>query len=199
MIAMVLGPACIAAIEYVWHAVDLERGPLVRPGNAVAPSVEPAANEEDTHDIASRGAPRFVGTTEMQAIRNELEIAIFHHEEQLKILAYGAYFIPAVGAVLGALQKQWLDVAFMIILVGVAHTAAVHESRAFAVAYALAGVTLVIRLFSLGEGGGDPPGGFSLPVAAFAIGVGLSRVLFRITALRRSRKRIPLDPAEHLQ
>ncbi len=191
-VAAILGPACIAATEYIWHALDLERGRLVS-------RVASAEHAVQRYAAAPDDGPRFVGTAEMQIIRNELEIAIYHREEQLKILAYAAYATSAIGAVLAVIEKQWLEAAFVCILFGVAYTAAAHESRIFAVAYTLAGVALVVRFFSPAVGGGHAPGGLSLPFAAVAIGVGLTRVLFSIMLLRRIREQIPLGPAEHLQ
>jgi hypothetical protein len=135
MTLIILGPACLAGIEYYWHAVALRQGPvLVR--------IVPAAEIDSgisAGSQATRDSPRFFGTRELEELRNELEIAIFHRKDRIALLTKLSYFAAALQAVLAALEGAWFDLSISLVLIALAYTIRAHESRVFAVVYSLFG------------------------------------------------------------
>jgi hypothetical protein len=177
-IALVIGPACLAVIEYIWHEIELGRGPLVG---------------------APEPAPRHRIVLEMEQFRNELEIAIYHQKERIAFLANWTYFVAFLDAVLVALDSRWLELAVPLILVGLAYSVRAHESRAWAVAFTAFGaghaVWYVMRWF---ESAAEPPS-WPFLLGVFGLGVAMIDATIRLARLRRIRAQIPLAPAAHLQ
>lgn len=196
-VAILLGPAVLSSVEFHWHAVELARGPRItnstEPEEATSPDVvtsEPAHPPEE---------PRFLGTVELEHLRNDLEIAIYHQVDALSWAAYSAYALSLLTLLLAILDHQWLDTSIALLLAGIAHTARAHESRLFAVVYSLSGALLIGR-FAWGQANGiEQPGGYGLPIAALLVGLGLAKCTFTLSRLRRLRRQIHMEPAAHLR
>lgn len=195
LVAVAVGPVCIAAIEYFWHALELEQGPLR--------SIEVEEGEDTPDDAAlpvttiEHAAPTFLGTADLERFRNHLEIAIFHQVSSLDLMAKGAYVISLLSFLLAILNRHWVDVSVAAVLAGLAYSAREHESRIFALAYASAGVALLVRfIHTLIQGVDDPS--LSMVVAVLVCGILMIRSTVVLAKLRRIRSRIHLPPAEHL-
>jgi hypothetical protein len=195
MTLIILGPACLAGIEYYWHAVALRQGPvLVR--------IVPAAEIDSgisAGSQATRDSPRFFGTRELEELRNELEIAIFHRKDRIALLTKLSYFAAALQAVLAALEGAWFDLSISLVLIALAYTIRAHESRVFAVVYSLFGVLIAADVVHRSINRSDDRTSLGLPVLIITLGVGLTAACFSLARFRRLRERIPLEPAAHLQ
>jgi hypothetical protein len=187
---IILGPACLAGIEYYWHAVALRQGPVLA-------TVVPTAAERDSEIGAD--SPRFFGTRELEYFRNELEIAIFHKKDRIELLTKLSYFAAALQAVLAGLEGAWFDLSISLVLIALAYTIRAHESRVFSAVYTLFGFLIVVDFVHRAINRGVNRTTLGLPVLIITLGVGLTATCFSLARLRRLRERIPLEPAAHLQ
>jgi hypothetical protein len=161
MILIILGPACLVAIEYLHHQ-DLMRPRMV----VVVSSAEP----------------------DMEKVRNELEIAIYHREDRLRYLEKTGYAIAALHAVLTVLSGRWLELTISFVLIGLAYSVRANESKAFSVLVMLFGIAILSR-----------PVRLALPIGVILLGIGMLATTISLSRLRRMRATIPLPPAEHLK
>lgn len=167
MLCTIVGPACIAAIEYVQHELALARN--LR--------------------------PRIVVVDTLEQFRNEVEIAIFHQKDQIALATKCSYAVAALLAVTVALEGAWILFSISLLMIALAHTIEAHESRPFAIAYTLFGLTVAGWTLATG----NQSLGISLPILITGLGVLFTVRCFRLARLRRLRSTIPLGPAEHLR
>ena len=161
MVLVILGPACLVAIEYVQHQ-QLFQPRMVYVISSVTP--------------------------DMEKIRNELEIAIYHHADRLQYLEKGGYALAVLQAALTSLEGRWLDLSISVVLIGLAYSVRAHESRTFSVQVVLLGIAAGFRLSSL-----------TLPITVTLLGLSMLGTTISLSRLRRVRATIPLPPAEHLK
>jgi hypothetical protein len=182
LVAIILGPMCIAVSEFYWHARELQQGPLAVPEE---PPVE--------------DGPQFFGTNELTEIRNELEIAIYHVVQRIKLLANASYVLAALEAVLAVLGGHWLELSISFVVCGLAYSIQVHESRFFSICYVLFGIALAAEFVR--QGIHHDENGFSgaLPLWVLIFGFAFTSATFALTRLRLARSRIAMEPAEHLR
>ena len=178
MIAIVMGPACLAAIEFLWHDVELARGPRI--GKRKPPP-----------------RPRVV--LEMEQFRNELEIAIHHSKERIAFLANATYFVAALDAVLVALDSRWIELTVPLILAGLAYSIRAHECRAWAIAFTAFGAGHAVWYIVLRIERATEPPSWLLLLGIIALGIAMIEATIRLARLRRIRAQVPLGPAAHLQ
>lgn len=195
-VAILLGPAVLASVEFHWHAVELSRGPRITNATEEADTTSPEAVTSESEHVAEE--PRFLGSTELEHLRNELEIAIYHQVDALSWAAYSGYALSLLTLLLAILDHQWLETSIALLLAGIANTANAHESRLFSVLYSLAGALLILRFAWEQAHGVEQSGGYGLPIAAFLVGLGLAKCTFTLSRLRRLRRQIHLEPAAHL-
>jgi|GEM_PF-3093511 len=193
MCAFLLGPACLAVIEYRWHAVALRQLPVL-PRSAAED--EPAAACGETVVLPEQ--PRFLGIRDLERLRNEVEIAIFHKKDRIELLAKISYFAAGLQAVMAALNNAWLDVSMSLLLVGLAYTVRAHESRTFSVIYSFFGL-LIAAEFVRRSAHGDDSIAFGLALFIIVLGLGFTVQSFSLHRLRRFREGIHLEPADHLR
>jgi hypothetical protein len=195
MCSMILGPAVLTAIEHHWHAVALRQLPVL-PVTVAAADDETAAASADA--VVRPEPPRFLGTRDLERLRNDVEIAIFHRKDHIELLAKLSYFAAGLQAVMAALSHAWLDVSISLLLVGLAYTVRAHESRAFSIIYVCFGL-LTAADFVRRSARGDDTIAMGFPVLVIVLGLGLSVRCFSLYRLRRFRARIHLEPADHLR
>ncbi len=105
--------------------------------------------------VPDENAPRFLGTNDMERLRNEVEIAIYHRVDRLALLEKCCYAMSLLIAATGALSKDWIAVALAAVLAGFAYTARAHESRLFAIGDVVCGAAAALDLWRID----DMPGG----------------------------------------
>lgn len=193
MCAVFFGPACLTAIEYHWHAVALRQLPVLH-----APAAEDEAAAADAEAAVASERPRFLGTRDLERLRNEVEIAIFHHKDHIELLAKLSYFAAGLQVLMAALDRAWLDVSLSLLLIGLAYTVRAHESRTFSILYVLFGL-LTAAEFVRRSTRGDETIALGFPVFVVLIGLALSVRCFSLHRLRRFRERIHMEPADHLR
>ena len=194
LVAIILGPMCICGVEYYWHTKNLVDAPFVAAQWAAGQSsidVQAPAFE--------RPAPRFIGTVDMERLRNELEIAIFHHTDRLAFLAAFSYFVALLNAGIALLENDWLSVAGSFILGGLAYSAKTHESRVFAFLYVALAAGIFANAVRSSVLGVDQGSNWQLAFVIFVLGLGTTATTVALARLRRIRRRIPLEPADHLR
>ncbi len=197
--AILLGPTCIAGIEYYWHAEALRKGAILDLDSAMGDSSSLAGDDSlGSEAIDDPEGPRFLGSRDMERLRNEVEIAIFHKQDRVDLLAKLSYFVALLQAALALLNNEWLDVALSLLLIALAYTVKSHESRVFAVAYTLFGIAIAVEFIHRSINGKELANA-SLPGAVIILGLGMSEACFSLARLRRLREHIPLEPAAHLQ
>lgn len=199
MCSMILGPACLTAIEHHWHVVAL-RQPPVLPVLSTAAGDETAdiAADDQVADLIKAASPRFIGIRQLEELRNAVEIAVFHKKDSIEFLAKLSYFAAGLDAVMAALDRAWLDVSISLLLVGLTYTVRAHESRTFSIIYILFGLLIAGEFVQRAAHGIDSMT-LGLPVLIITLGVSLTVHCFALARLRRFRARIHLEPADHLR
>lgn len=193
---VIIGPACLAASEYHQHRALLRRRPLIVV--VTTPEQEVAGGDADDAGM-EESVPRFAGTNELERQRNELEIAIFHHKDRLRLTANMSYFVATLQALLAVPDKQWSELTISLLLVGLAYSVKAHESRVFAGLYAFFGMVVACNYgYRYYAGGAEPPS-MALPAALVFQGVVMIATTVSLRHLRRLRAGIPLEEAAHLK
>jgi hypothetical protein len=196
MCALLLGPGCIAGIEYYWHSAALRQGPVLSKDTQSSSGDQASSGDSaQSKEPSPASLPRFLGTRDLEYVRNQLEIAIFHRKDRIDLLAKLSYFAAALQSVLAALDKAWFDLSVSLLLIGLAYTIKAHESRVVAVVYTLFGGLVAAEFIRCSV----PPSAVSLPVLISMLGISFSAASFSLARLRRLRQRIPLEPAAHLR
>ncbi|PYQ26538.1 MAG: hypothetical protein DMF56_24270 [Acidobacteria bacterium] len=200
LVAVILGPMCISAVEYYWHAKYLADAPIVASRWAASQSsLDQLPDSSDKATAFVQPAPQFLGTADMERLRNEIEIAIFHHTDRLAFLAAFSYFVASLCAGVALLENNWVSLSCSFILSGLAYSAKTHESRVFALLYVALAAGIFANAVRNSVLGVDDGSSWQIAFAIFVLGLGTTATTVALARLRRIRRRIPLKPAEHLR
>lgn len=171
-IVMFLGPVTLVVIEFFRHEKQLA-------GRTVFVRVE------------DENAPHFLGTNDMERLRNEVEIAIFHRVDRIALITKCCYAMAALDSAMAALDRDWIGVAFALVAAGVAYTCRAHESRVFAIGYVVVGAVATWHGLRYDMA--------ALLSAPLFLGGSLVVMTFKLARLRRMRERMLYVEAEHLK
>jgi hypothetical protein len=137
---------------------------------------------------------------DLEKLRNELEIQIYHAESHLGFLAKYSWFVCAVAAGLALLNKDVLALIVAIVVAGLAYTMRSIESRRAAFLLALVGALTAADVpYRLMAAQQPHEVSIGFVISIVFLGFSAAKTIFRLKNLRAFRALIPLPPAPHLQ
>jgi hypothetical protein len=138
--------------------------------------------------------------SELEALRNDIEINIYHAQQHLAFLVKYAWFVCAIAAFVALLDKDVVALILAVVVAGLAYSIQSLKSKKVALTLAVSGVLIALdipyRLLTP-----DKPHELMLAFALGVVflGVAAAQTVVRLTNLQAFRALIPLGPAKHLQ
>lgn len=137
---------------------------------------------------------------QLETLRNEVEISIYHAEDQLSFEAKYAWFVCAIAAFVGVLGKDAIALIVCLIVAGFAYTVRSLESRRVALVLLALGALVAVDLpYKILAPGQPHELEIAFAVNVVLLGAASARTVSRLRNLRAFRSLIPLPPAKHLE
>jgi hypothetical protein len=137
---------------------------------------------------------------DLEALRNSVEIDIYHAQQRLAFLAKYAWFVCVISALVGLLDRDVVALILAPVVAGLAYSIRSLKSRRFAIMLAVSGALIALDVpYRLLTPNKPHDLMLAFAVSVVFLGVAAAETVIRLTNLQAFRTLIPLGPAKHLR